>query len=58
MLLLSADLRDQWRALLDIRDQIGAVRNLTDELPAADTEHVPVVRLMASTSASGSGGGT
>jgi hypothetical protein len=32
MLLLSADLRDQWRALIEIRDEIGRGQVLPDEL--------------------------
>jgi hypothetical protein len=38
MLLLSADLRDQWRALLDIRDEIIDSRHATALLPELEPE--------------------
>jgi hypothetical protein len=47
MLLLSADLRDQWRALLDIRDEIGQAREAAVTLPVPVTadEAEPVRRV-------------
>jgi hypothetical protein len=56
-LLLSADLRDQWRALLDIRDEIAAG---TAELPAAADlpDEQPVRRVRQAAGGRGAGSRT
>jgi predicted tellurium resistance membrane protein TerC len=59
MLLLSADLRDQWRALLDIRDELAQARVAQAEQPSVEVRPAPQRRARVSRDAgrkAGAGG--